>query len=153
MRTYAVDFRDRALALVEGGRGVAAVAGLLGIGEATLKRWRRRQRETGTAAPKPKPGRPPRIDPARHPDLVAQVRAMPDATLPAHCDAWAATTGVRVSAATMGRTLQKLGLPLKQSAWPPASATRPPGRRGGTRPPPSTRPRSSSSTRRVPTPP
>ena len=153
MKTYSVDFRERALALVERGRGVAEVAGLLGIGAATLKRWRRRRRETGSAAPKPKPGRPPRIDPARHPDLTAQVRATPDATLPEHCDAWAAATGVRVSAATMCRTLRKLGLPLKKSAWPPANATRLSGRRGGTRPPPSTRPPSSSSTRRAPTPP
>src|SRR5262245_57346954 len=153
MKTYSVDFRERALALVARGRGVAEVAGLLGIGEATLKRWRRLQRETGNAAPRPKPGRPPRIAPARHPDLIAQVRATPDATLPEHCDAWAAATGIRVSAATMCRTLQKLGLPLKKSAWPPVNATRPPGRRGGTGPPPSTRPRSSSSMRRAPTPP
>jgi hypothetical protein len=38
MKTYSVDFRERALALVDGGRSLGEAADLLGAGVATLKR-------------------------------------------------------------------------------------------------------------------
>jgi transposase len=112
MTTDPVEFRERALALIDGGRSIGEVADLLAVGTARLKRWRRRRRETGGVAPIPNPGRPPRIGPYRHAALAAQVGARPDATLPEHCDAWDATTGVRVSPATMCRAVQRLGLGL-----------------------------------------
>ena len=140
MKTYSLAFRERALGALGRGHSLAAVADLFGVGTATLKRWRRQQRATGALAPKPKPGRPPRIAPAQYAAVVAQVQARPDATLPEHCEAWAAATAVRVSPATMCRLLQKLGLPLKKNASSPANATRPPAPRGATRPPRSTRP-------------
>ena len=116
MKTYSVDFRERALALVDGGRSLAEVADLLGVGRATLKRWRQRRRATGGVAPSPRPGRPPRIGPYQRTQLAAQVRAAPDATLAEHCATWEAATGVPVSPATMCRALQRLGLGLKKSA-------------------------------------
>jgi transposase len=145
MKTYSVDFRERALALVEDGRPLAEVADLLAVGAATLKRWRRQRRATGAVAPRPRPGRPPRIGSDQHARLVVQGRATPDATLPEHCDAWAAATGVRVSPATMCRALQKLGLGLKKSTSSPPSATRRPERPGGPRRPPASIPRTWSS--------
>jgi transposase len=116
MKTYAVDFRERARSALDRGHTVAAVAELLGVGPASLKRWRRRRRETGSVAPRPKPGRPPRIAPAQYPALVAQVRAASDATLPEHCAAWARATGDRLSPSAMCRLLQRLALPLKKNA-------------------------------------
>jgi transposase len=116
MAIYPVAFRERALALRDGGRSVGEVAELLDIGTATLKRRRRRRRETGSVAPRTSPGRPARIGPYRHAALRAQVRAHPAATLAGHGDLWAATAGDRVSPATMGRTLPRLGLPLQQNA-------------------------------------
>jgi transposase len=152
MKTYSPDFRDRALALIERGRTVAEVAALLGVGEATLKRWRRLRRETGSTAPRPKSGRPPTIDPARHPDLVAQVEAAPDATLAEHCRTWEREQGARVSEATMSRALARLGWPLKKSRPSPPSATRPSAPPGARLPRGSTAAASSSSTRAAPTP-
>jgi transposase len=115
MKTYPVAFRERALALLDGGHSVSEVAELLAVGTATLKRWRRRRRETGALAPDTSPGRPARIGPYRHAALRAQVLAAPDATLAEHCDAWEARTGDRVSPATMCRTLRRLGLTLKKN--------------------------------------
>jgi transposase len=46
---------------------------------------------------------------------LTQVRAKPDATLAAHCAAWDATHGVRLSPATMSRALARLGWPLKKN--------------------------------------
>jgi transposase len=88
---------------------------LLAVGSATLKRWRRRRRETGGVVPLRSPGRPPRIGPYHAAALRAQVRARPDATLAEHCDAWEATTGDRVSPATKCRVLRRLELGLKKN--------------------------------------
>jgi len=46
--------------------------------------------------------------------LRAQVAARPDATLVELSARWAAVHGVTLSAATMSRALQRLGLPLKK---------------------------------------
>ena len=46
---------------------------------------------------------------------MAQVRASLDATLAEHCARWERAQGVRVSAATMSRSLARVGWPLKKS--------------------------------------
>jgi transposase len=114
MKQYSVDLRERLLRAIDAGLPRAEAARLFGVGTSTIKRWRRQRRERGDLAPKPRPGRPPRVDPAQHAALTAQVAAYPDATLAEHCDAWAQASGVRVSVATMSRLLRRLGLPLKK---------------------------------------
>ena len=131
MKTYSVELRERLLGAIDAGLGVGEAARLFGVGRATIRRWRQRQRGTGSVAPTPKPGRPPKIGPAAHSALAALVLAAPDATLAEHCARWEATTGVRVSRATMSRLLRRLGLPLKKSRSRPRSAMRRPGPRGG----------------------
>ena len=115
MKQYSRDLRERALRQVDAGRSVGEVATIFGVHRTPLLRWRW-QREQGIAAPLPRPGRPPAIDCAAQPMLLAQVRATPDATLAEHCAAWTATTGVTVSVATMCRALRRLGWSLKKSA-------------------------------------
>src|SRR5262245_61396872 len=153
MQTSSRGFRDRALALTERGRTVAEVADRLGVGEATLKRGRRLRRGTGATAPRPKSGRPPTIDPARHPDPVARGGAAPAAPLAERCAAWEAATGTRVRPATMCRTSQRLGPPLTKRAGSPAGAPRPSAPPGARRRPGSPPPTLSSATRRAPPPP
>ena len=113
-RQRSVDLRERSLVALDAGRPAAEVAQLFGVSRRTLRRWRQR-RTAGQVAPKPRPGRPRRIGPGERAALAAQVAAHPDATLAEHCGRWAAATGVRVSPATMCRTLARLGLPLKKS--------------------------------------
>ena len=151
MKQYPADVRDRLLRAIDAGLARAEAARLFGVSERTLQRWQRRRRETGTAAPAPRSGRPPRLGAAGSPALAAQLAAAPDATLAEHCDRWAATTGVRVSPATMGRAVRRLDWTLKKSRCGRPSATRRRARRGGRRRPPWTRATSSSSTRRAPT--
>ena len=151
MKQYSVDLRERLLRAIDAGLGQAEAARLFGVGTSTIKRWRRQRRDTGSLAPRVRPGRRPRIGLAAWPALAAQVAAAPDATLGEHCDRWAAAHGERVSPATMSRLLTRLGLPLKKSRSTPANRTRRPAPRGGPRPPTSTRRPSSSSTRWAPT--
>ena len=69
----------------------------------------------GDVAARPHAGGPQFAIPSTHyqalTDLVA---ADPDATLAHLCDAWFQQTGVRVSQATMCRTLATIGLPRKK---------------------------------------
>jgi transposase len=106
------DLRERSLVALDAGRAPAEVAQLFGVSPRTLRRWRQ-QRAAGPAAPKPRPGRPPRLGPGAAAALAEQVRAHPDATLAAHRDRWERGRGVRVSPATMCRALARLGLTPK----------------------------------------
>jgi transposase len=115
MKQYSVDLRERLLRAIDAGLSQAEAARLFGVGTATIERWRRRQRETGSVAPRRRSGRPPRIAPAQTAALTAQVRAHPDATLVEHCARWQREQGVRLSPATMSRALTRLGWPLKKS--------------------------------------
>ncbi len=113
MKQYPADFRERLLRAIDAGLARAEAARLFGVSERTIQRWRARRRDTGGAAPKPRPGRPPRL--VASAALAAQLREAPDATLAQHCDRWEAGAGVRVSAATMSRAVRRLGWTLKKS--------------------------------------
>jgi transposase len=93
---------------------VTEVARLFDVSRSSLSRWRQQQRTTGTLTPGQSPGRPRSIGTSAEPALAAQVATTPDATLAEHCAQWATRHGVTVSPPTMGRTLQRLGLPLKK---------------------------------------
>ena len=113
-RAYSVDLRERSLHALASGMPVAEVARLLDVSRSTLARWRQQERTTGDLTPGRSPGRPRAIAPTQEALLVAQVAAVPDATLGEHCAQWAASHGVEVSPTTMGRALARLGLPLKK---------------------------------------
>ena len=153
MKQYSVDLRERLLGAIDAGLSQVEAARLFGVSTATLERWRRRQRERGSVAPHPRPGRPRRIAPSQDAALLAQVRAHPDATLVEHCARGETEQGVRLSEATMSRALARLGWPLKKSRSWPANGMRPRGPPGGRRSPSSIPPASSSSMRVARTPP
>jgi transposase len=115
MKPYSVDLRERLLGALDAGLSQAEAARLFGVGTATIARWRRRQRERGTLAPRPRPGRLRRIGPRHRAALTAQVQGHPEATLAEHGARWEAARGVRLSEATMSRVLARLGWPLQNS--------------------------------------
>jgi transposase len=114
-RAYSVDLRERSLRAVASGLPMTEVAQLFDVSVSSLGRWQQQQRTTGTLTPGRSRGRPRAIAPAHEAALAAQVAAQPDATLAEHCAQWAEAHGVTVSPTTMGRTLARLGLPLKKS--------------------------------------
>lgn len=115
MKQYSADFRERLLRAIDTGLPQAEAARLFGVGTSSIKRWRQQQRQTGSVAALPRPGRHRRIGPEEEVVLLAQVAAAPDATLAEHCGTWEATTGVRLSTATMSRTLARIDQPRKKS--------------------------------------
>jgi putative transposase len=135
VRAYSLDLRQRVVKAARQGRlSNAEVALRFEVGLATVKRYKKLEREGGLAARVvARPGPAPRIRPEDEPALRAQVLEHDDDTLERQCERWAEATGVRVSPSTMCRALKRLGLTTKKSRWARASATRPLERRGGWR--------------------
>lgn len=115
MKQYPADFRDRLLRALDAGLEQAEASRTFGVPDRTIRRWRQQRRDTGSVAPRPRPGRQRHIGVAAEAALRAQVRTHPDATLAEHCGAWATTQGVTLSPATMSRAVHRLGLPLKKN--------------------------------------
>src|SRR6266849_2708675 len=108
MKAYSYDLRLRVLRAVDQGRPRAEIVTLFAISLATLKRYLKRQRETGDVRAKPIPGRPARKGAALFAGLQPQLDAYPDATLAEHCQLWESSQGIKVSTATISRAIQRL---------------------------------------------
>ncbi len=150
-RPYSTDLRERALLACAAGQGdVTTVARRFRVGVATLRLWRKQARE-GRRAPLRMGRGPAPLDG----DLLllnALVAERNDATLAEYGDMLAARTGKpRRSAPVICRALKRLGWVRKQRRCEPANKTvwtwQPVASRGKPKPPRSTRPASSSSTR------
>lgn len=117
MKAYSLDLRQRVVAAVTEGLSRADVLRIFQISQSTLTRYLKQHRTSDSLAARPHAGGPqPAIPSTQHPALADLVAAGPDATLAHLCDAWAQQTGVRVSQATMCRTLATIGLPRKKRA-------------------------------------
>jgi transposase len=114
MKAYSYDLRLRVLRAVEQGRSRAEIVATFAISLATLKRYLKRQRETGDVRAKLIPGRPAKKGAALQTRLLSQLEAYPDATLAEHCQMWETTPGMQVSSATMSRAIQRLNWTRKK---------------------------------------
>ena len=127
MKTYSQDLRDKMLAALDRGMPRKEAVGAFGVSPATLKRWLRRRRQTGSVVPKRRRlGMRLRIGASadERRALWRQLEEHPEATLEEHRELWEHERGVRVSVATMSRAIRRLGWTYKQRRWEPPSATR-----------------------------
>lgn len=115
MRPFSADLRLRILAALDAGQPASVVAERFQVSPRTVRRYRQRRRDLGTADPTPHPGRHRRIRGADEARLREQVLAAPDATLREHREQWHARTGVWVSESTLCRAMQRLQLTVKKS--------------------------------------
>jgi transposase len=76
------------LRAVDQGRKRSEIVAMFAISLATLKRYLKRQRETGDVRAKSIPGRPAKKGTALQAGLLSQLDAYPDATLAEHCRIW-----------------------------------------------------------------
>ncbi len=97
---------------------------LFGLSTATIKRYLKQRRETGTVAPKAIAGRPPKKLGPLQAELVAQLQAHDDLRLEDHCHLWEQTQGMKVSTATMSRAIKRVGWTRKKRHWQPVNAVR-----------------------------
>jgi transposase len=133
MNAYSKDLRIKALGALDRGMPRKEAASTFGVSLATLKRWLKRRREGEDIAPKPSPGRTPRIlaSQQQRRALGEQLEANHDATLARHCELWEDETGVAVSVATMSRAVRRLRWTFQKSQWWPPNGTNEPGVRSG----------------------
>lgn len=123
---YSLDLRQKIIAALERGVGSQrAVADLFGVSLSFVERLLQRQRTTGTLAPQPHAGGPPRcLDEADERMIRQCLEQQPDSTLEELGEALAQQRGQLVSRATLGRTVQRLNLPRKKRPSTRPSATR-----------------------------
>ncbi len=123
MKAYSQDLRDRVVRAVDQGKSRQEIVSLFGVSLATLKRYLKQRRETGSLKPKAIPGRPASIRSRVQVDLEAQLRVDPDVSLERHCELWEQAHGLRVSPRTMSRAITGLGWTRKKRRWQPVNAT------------------------------
>jgi putative transposase len=100
------------------------LAAQFGIGEATVKRWRKRFLATKSIKPLPRGGGMPRkIKPEQEPIVAALVQAHPDWSEDKYAEQLAAEHGVEASAACVGRVIRRLGYSVKKRRSSPKSVT------------------------------
>jgi transposase len=124
MKAYSMDLREKVLRAVDQGFPREEIVKLLGVSLATIKRYLKQRRETGTVAPKAIAGRPPKKLGPLQAERVAQLQAHDDRGLQEQCRLWEQSHGVRVSTSTMSRAIQRLGWTRNKRRWRKASGVR-----------------------------
>jgi transposase len=117
MKAYSKDLRLKVLDALDRGMDRREVVRVFGVSLPSIKRWLKMRREQGDVQPRPIPG-PPAVKGAMLAEwLPSQLESNPDLTLEEHCEAFEEDLGVKVSRATMCRTIGRLpgGWPLKKS--------------------------------------
>ncbi len=117
MKPYSKDLRLKVIAAVDRGMDRREVVEIFGVSLPSMKRWLKMRREKGDVEARPIPG-PPALKGAMLAEwLPAQLFHDPDLTLDEHCEAFEDALGVKVSRATMCRSIPRLagGWPLKKS--------------------------------------
>jgi transposase len=124
MRAYSTDLKERLVRAVADGLPMREAARRFGVAVTTVKRAVVHQRETGSLARKPIPGRPREINGEHEAILRTRLEAAPDATVQEHCAWWAEHQGQLLSETTMWRAVRRLGWTHKKNRWQRVSATR-----------------------------
>ena len=97
------------LRAVDDGKSRAEIINLFQVSRATIKRYVKQRRETGTVLPQPIPGRPPKKGAALQMGVQELLEAHPDASQQDYCQWWEAEHGMQVSRASMSRAIHAIG--------------------------------------------
>ena len=117
------DLRRRAVEAYERGEAsLPAVAARFAVGEASLGRWLRRKRETGSVEREPRSGgNPRRVAPEGEARLRAWLDEDPSVAQHVLAARLAEAGHPAVSQQTVGRTLARMAMTLKKSRSEPSS--------------------------------
>jgi transposase len=105
MRAYSQEMRQQVLRAVDEGQSRAQIIDRFQVSRATIKRYLKQRRETGTVLPRPIPGRPPKKGAALQAGVQELLEAYPNARLEDYCQWWESLHGVKVSTSSMSRAI------------------------------------------------
>jgi len=109
MRAYSQEVRQQVLRAVDEGQSRAQIIDRFQVSRATIKRYLKQRRETGTVLPRPIPGRPPKKGVALQRGMQELLEAHPGASQQDYCQWWEAEHGMHVSRASMSRAIHAIG--------------------------------------------
>jgi transposase len=108
MSAYSLDLREKIVESVKKGVPKAETARRFGVDRATVKRYCKQLDERGTLQPRKAPGKRPKLDEKARKLLVEDLEERPWATHSQRAEFLFTLLGVRVSEATICRTLQRI---------------------------------------------
>jgi len=114
MRAYSQEVRQQVLRAVDEGTSRTQIIERFQLSRATIKRYLKQRRETGSVLPRPIPGRPPRKKAALQIGVQELLEAHPEASQQEYCQRWEAAYGIPVSRASMSRAIHALGWTRKK---------------------------------------
>jgi transposase len=114
-KPISVEVRERVVAAHQERKGTyAKLSEVFNVGEASVSRWLRLHREAGSLAPKPLPGRAPKLDEAGRAALRELVASDSDATLAELSQRLRERTGVALTVSSIHKALEKMGITRKK---------------------------------------
>lgn len=114
MKAYSLDLRTRVLDAIDLSMARSRAVQVFQVSLSSIKRWLLQRQQTGSLAPKPRPGKAATITPAQLPTLRFQLDQFPDATLAEHAQRWNADHGTTLSHWTLGRAIGRVGWSRKK---------------------------------------
>ncbi len=117
MKAYSLDLREKIVAAVGRGMSKAQAARTFEVGATSVKRYVKLQEEGKPLTPGKAPGKKGKLDGKAIKLLEEDLHARPALTYEERADLLCRLLGVRVSKATICRTVRRLGYTRKKDRW------------------------------------
>jgi len=131
MNAYSLDLREKIVAAVGRGMSKAQAARTFGVGATSVKRYVKLREEGKPLAPGKAPGNKGKLDGSARKLLEEDLHSRPSVTYEKRADLLYQLLGVKVSKATICRTVRRLGYTRKKDRWVPQKETNGSERLGG----------------------
>jgi len=123
MKAYSVDLRKKIIESVRRGISKSETARRFGVNRSTVNRYVKRLDEGGSLVPKRRPGKRPKLDERAMRLLEEDLKARPWATHNRRSEFLFGVCGIKVSEATICRSIKRLGHSRKKDRQQQASET------------------------------
>ena len=123
MKAYSLDLRTKVVQSVRRSISKSETARRFGVSRSTVNRYLNRFNQIGSLAPKQRPGKRPKLDQTAMRLLEEDVSARPWATHRQRSEFLFGVCGVKVSEATICRSIKRLGHSRKKDRQEQANGT------------------------------
>jgi transposase len=117
MKAYSVDLRRRIVTAVRRGMSKAEAARTFGVGPTSVKRYVARAQQGGSLEPGKAPGKQSKLTESSIKLLEKDLHTRPAASYDSRAELLYELLGIRVSRATICRTIRGMGYTRKKDRW------------------------------------